>query len=275
MEVMKVVNVLRQRALIKGGREAAQWMAAGRNWTPLWDRQAPDAVLESAASRIGRSAGRVSAGARGRGGRQQKGNAGGAWARVRHQRPTLWLRRRPSAWMYALLRRHQPRPCARRLLTTPAALSCPPRTHTCGALGPADAGKRVVLAGWLLPERCAHTRCMHDATGGDMAACAGRCPSGCRSSPCATRRGRRSSRSTARPTARSRRCPRARSSPPCSSRARSGCGPRASAAPCVPSFLSTAPVFIPAPGSRREHRGARRCRDAAERCGTAAALLRV
>jgi hypothetical protein len=43
----------------------------------------------------------------------------------------------------------------------------------------------------------------------------------------------------------------------------------------APFFLSTAPVFIPAPGSRREHRGARRCRDAPERCGTAAALLRV
>jgi hypothetical protein len=143
--------------------------------------------------------------------------------------------------MYALLRRHQPRPCARRLLTTPAALSCPPRTHTCGALGPADAGKRVVLAGWLLPERCAHTRCMHDATGGDMAACAGRCRSGCRSSRCATHRGRRSSRSTPRPTARSRRCLRARSSPPCSSRARSGCGPMASAAPCVPPSSSPLP----------------------------------
>jgi hypothetical protein len=74
MEVMKVVNVLRQRALIKGGREAAQWMAAGRNWTPLWDRQAPDAVLESAASRIGRSAGRVSAG--GAGGNKKETPAG-------------------------------------------------------------------------------------------------------------------------------------------------------------------------------------------------------
>jgi hypothetical protein len=27
------------------------------------------------------------------------------------------------------------------------------RTHTCGALTAADAGTRVVLAGWLLPER--------------------------------------------------------------------------------------------------------------------------
>lgn len=35
----------------------------------------------------------------------------------------------------------------------------PPRTHTCGGLSAQHAGARVVLTGWLLPERCAPYGC--------------------------------------------------------------------------------------------------------------------
>jgi len=35
----------------------------------------------------------------------------------------------------------------------PISAPYPSRTHTCGALSARDAGSRVILTGWLLPER--------------------------------------------------------------------------------------------------------------------------